>query len=122
MKLTSGIDLIDIARVQQAVDRHGRRFLERVFTPLELAECSGRIDSLAGRFAAKEAVAKALGVGIGQVGWKEIEVQRGPTNAPTLHLYGTAAVLAAELGLQTWSISLSHTQTHAIAMAVLAAT
>ncbi len=120
MKITSGIDLIEIDRVKQAVDRHGQRFLSRVFTPLELVECNGKIESLAGRFAAKEAVAKALGCGIGRVSWKEIEIQRGLANEPVLNLYGMAAEIAAERGFQTWSISLSHTQTHAIALAVAA--
>jgi holo-[acyl-carrier protein] synthase len=121
MKLTSGVDLIEIERVEQAIERHGQRFLERVFTPLELAACSGRVESLAGRFAAKEAVAKALGCGIGRVAWKEIEVQYGPGNAPALQLYGMAAEIAAEQGFYTWSISLSHTRTHAVALAIAAA-
>ncbi len=118
MKITTGIDLIEIERVAQAVDRHGQRFLSRVFTPTELAECSGKIASLAARFAAKEAVAKAMGTGIGRIGWQEIEIVRGASNEPLLRLYGMAAELTGERGFHTWSVSLSHTNTHATAVAV----
>lgn len=118
MRLFSGIDLIEIERVQQAIQRHGQRFLGRVFTAQELSECNGHVDSLAARFAAKEAVAKALGTGIGQIGWQEVEILRGPQNEPLLMLHGAAAELAAEKGWQTWSLSLSHTHAHAIAMVV----
>lgn len=112
---SSGIDLIEIDRVVQAIERHGERFLERVFTPQELTELNGNPASLAGRFAAKEAVAKALGTGIGPVAWREIEILRGPAREPVLHLHGMAARLAAEKHLTQWSVSLSHTQTLAIA-------
>ena len=118
MNLTTGVDLIEIERVEQAASRHGERFLSRVFTPAELAECGLRYDSLAARFAAKEAVAKALGSGIGRVGWQEIEILRGSENQPVLYLHGMAGELADELGFETWSISLSHTRFHAIAMVV----
>jgi holo-[acyl-carrier protein] synthase len=120
VRLATGIDLIEINRVEKALQRHGQRFLSRIFTPAELAECGGRVDSLAARFAAKEAVAKALGTGIGRVGWQEIEIERGPANEPTLLLTGKAAQLADEIGLNTWSVSLSHTHTHALAMVVAA--
>lgn len=118
MKLSTGIDLIEIGRVQKAIERHGQRFLGRIFTSTELRECDGRIDSLAARFAAKEAAAKALGCGIGRIGWQEIEILRGEANKPELKLYGQAKQLANQLGLESWSISLSHTSTHAIAIAV----
>lgn len=117
-KLVSGIDLVEIERVESAVARHGVRFLERIYTPAELEICKHRPQSLAARFAAKEAVAKALGTGIGQVAWHEIEILHGPSNEPQLYLHGSAAELADLLGLQTWSISLSHTHEHAIAIAV----
>ncbi len=120
LHISSGVDLIEINRVIQAIDRHGDRFLGRVFTPQELAELKGNPASLAGRFAAKEAVAKALGTGIGQVAWQEIEILRGPAREPVLHLHGMAAELAAQKNLTSWSVSLSHTQTLAIA-AVFAA-
>jgi len=118
MTLRTGIDLIEIARLQQAIDRHRQRFLRRIFTAQELADCAGNIASLAVRFAAKEAVAKALGTGIGAVGWHEIEIQRGESREPLLRLSGAAAEMGARLGVQTWSLSLSHTQEIAAAMVV----
>lgn len=118
MKLVTGIDLIEIERVAAAVERHGARFLNRVFTPLELAEAGGSPSSLAARFAAKEAVAKALGCGIGPIGWQEIEIRRQPGSQPVLHLSGEAARLAAELGLDTWSVSLTHARDQAAAVVV----
>ena len=116
--LRTGVDLIEIERVRSAIQRHGERFLERVFTPQELAEVGSKPASLAARFAAKEAVSKALGTGIGQIGWCEVEVLRGEALQPVLRLHGEAARLAEELGLRQWSISLSHTHTHAVAMVV----
>ena len=118
MNLRTGIDLIEISRIQEALDKHGDRFLHRVFTDREIAEVGDRIDSLAARWAAKEAVAKAFGTGIGNVQWKEIEILRGPNREPVLHLHGNAKTLAEKDGLTTWSISLSHTEVYAVAMAV----
>ena len=115
--LTTGVDVIEIERIEGAIERHGERFLNRIYTPLELREARNNVSSLAARFAAKEAVAKALGCGIGPVSWREIEIQRGPANRPLLHLNGAAAQLADEQHLQTWSISLSHSQHHAVAFA-----
>jgi len=116
--LTTGVDLIEIERVQSTIQRYGARFLERVFTAQELAEVGNNTASLAARFAAKEAIAKALGTGIGPIAWREIEILRGPARQPLLHLHGAAQKLASEMGFDVWSISLSHTQTHAIAVAV----
>lgn len=118
MKIASGVDLIEIGRFQAALSRHGSRFLERVFTEAEIKEAGAHLASLAARFAAKEAVAKALGTGIGPVSWREIEIRRGPARQPLLLLHGAAAQLAAEQGLTDWSISLSHTQEMAVAVAV----
>lgn len=118
MELKTGIDLVEIERLEQTIERYGERFLKRVFTEKELAEVGNNTASLAARFAAKEAVAKALGTGIGIISWREIEVQRGPAREPLLFLSGAAYGLSTELGLQNWSISLSHTRTHAIAVAV----
>jgi holo-[acyl-carrier protein] synthase len=120
MKLTSGIDIVEIERLKEAIERHGSRLLERVFTSQELAEAKGNPASLAARFAAKEAVSKALGTGIGRVKWHEIEILRGPAREPLLILHGEAACLAEELGYETWTISLSHTHVHAVALAVAA--
>ncbi len=116
--LRTGVDLIELDRVQAAIEAHGDHFLERVFTPGELAYCRGRASSLAARFAAKEAVAKALGTGIWRQGitWTDIEVLSDPeSGAPLLSLHGAAAQLAQAQGLTTWSLSLSHDRGHAIA-------
>lgn len=118
MKLKTGVDLIEISRIDAAISRHENRFLERIYTPAELELCGGRAESLAARFAAKEAIAKALGCGIGDVVWKEIEILHDANRAPVLKLYGKAAQKADELGLANWSVSLSHSQSHAIAFVV----
>ncbi len=116
--LRSGVDLVEIERIESMIARHGSRFLERVYTPRELAEVKRSPSSLAARFAAKEAVSKALETGIGAIAWQEVEILRGPDRQPVLHLNGEAARLAGELGLRSWSLSLSHTRHHAIAFVV----
>lgn len=118
MKLATGIDLLEIDRMHDAIAEHGERFLNRVFTARELDASVRKVESLAGRFAAKEAVAKALGCGIGDVSWKEIEILRTDSGAPQLVLHGAATQMAAEQGLTNWSLSLSHSKCHAIAMVV----
>jgi holo-[acyl-carrier protein] synthase len=120
MKIRTGIDLIEIDRVAEVVSRHGKHYLERVYTPAELEQCGVRAESLAGRYAAKEAAAKALGCGIGEVEWKEIEVLGDEQRAPVLYLRGKAAQKAEELGLTSWSVSISHSQSHAVAVVVMA--
>jgi holo-[acyl-carrier protein] synthase len=117
-KLSTGVDLIEIERIQKAIEQHGDRFVARIFTAAEQRECGGRVASLAARFAAKEAVAKALGCGIGDVSWLEIEVVGDENHAPHLTLHGAAQKMAKELGLESWAISLSHTHEHAVAFAV----
>ena len=121
MNLRTGVDLIEIERIRSAIERHGEHFLKRIFTPAEIELCCGKIESLAARYAAKEAVAKALGCGIGDISWQEIEVLHDSRSAPVLNLYGEAKKLAENLGLDSRSISLSHSQDHAIAFVVLAA-
>jgi len=116
--LRTGVDMIEVSRIQEAAARHGERFYHRFFTAGERAYCGDRFAALAARFAAKEAVAKALGTGIGDVSWQEIEVVNGGRNKPEVLLHGAAAHLAAELGLTEWSLSLSHTHEHAIAFVV----
>lgn len=118
MNLRTGVDMVDIVRLRGIIERYGDRFLKRVYTSTEQAECAGRIESLAARFAAKEAAAKALGCGIGPVAWIEIEVVRNPQGAPALALSGAASRLAEEQGLTQWSLSLSHTPGQAIAVVV----
>lgn len=118
MKLASGVDLVEIARVREAIELHGARFMNRIFTETEQRECDGRAASLAVRFAAKEAAAKALGCGIGDVRWLDIEVRSDEKRAPHLYLHGEGAKRAKELGLTEWSVSLSHTESQAIAFVV----
>ncbi|PIZ25303.1 MAG: holo-[acyl-carrier-protein] synthase, partial [Chloroflexi bacterium CG_4_10_14_0_8_um_filter_57_5] len=88
------------------------------FTSAELKYCAGKDESLAVRFAAKEAVSKALGTGIGPVSWQEIEIRGGEYEAPAIILHDRAERIAKELRLTTWSVSLSHSETHAIAVVV----
>jgi holo-[acyl-carrier protein] synthase len=121
--LSTGVDLIEIARVERLLSRYGDRFLARVFTPAEILYCRGRTAELAARFAAKEAVSKALGVGVRMIArdgihWQDVEVVGDPRGKPLVHLYGRAAERAGELGLAEWAISLSHTREHAIAFVV----
>jgi holo-[acyl-carrier protein] synthase len=118
MILRTGIDLIEIGRLGAIRPAIRQRFLKRVYTPLELAQIGDSNASLAGRFAAKEAVAKALGTGIGPISWQDIEIRRGENGQPELHLFGAAADTAAQIGLETWSISISHDQERAVAVAV----
>jgi holo-[acyl-carrier protein] synthase len=118
MILRTGVDILEIDRVEDVIRRHGARYLERIYTPAELEQSRGTPQYLAGRFAAKEAVAKALGTGIGAVGWQEIEVLEDEKNAPTLKLSGAAQGRSVDLGLVEWSLSISHSRTHAVAFAV----
>lgn len=118
MMLRTGVDFLEIERLRETLERHGEHFLARIFTPSEQTECGQNYASLAARFAAKEAVSKALGTGIGDVGWQDIEILRAESGAPTLVLHGYAQRLATQMGLKTWSISLSHTREHAVAMVV----
>ena len=118
MNLRTGVDLIEIDRIAEMVSRHGKHYLERIYTPAELELCGKRTESLAGRFAAKEAVSKALGCGIGEVKWQEIEIVEDEQSAPVLYLYGEAARKAQELGLTNWSVSISHDQSQVVAFVV----
>jgi holo-[acyl-carrier protein] synthase len=118
MVLRSGVDLFEIARLTRLAPDVRQRFIHRIFTEKENLLVGQSDASLAGRFAAKEAVAKALGCGIGPVAWHEIEIDRGAAQEPVLILHGNAQKIADDLGLQTWSISISHTDSHAVALAV----
>lgn len=121
---TIGVDIVEVARIERAVARWGDRFLRRVFTEAEIEYCQGRAQSLASRFAAKEAVSKALGTGwaaqaeheAGWVDWVEIEVVRYASGEPTLRLHHKALARAAALGIEGWRLSMSHTHEHAVAM------
>ncbi len=123
MVLGLGTDLIETRRVQESIDRFGQRFLERVFTPSEIAYCMRKknaAESFAARFAAKEAGAKALGTGITRgVSWKEFEVQREPGGRPVLHLGGRAGELAEVMGVRRVQLSLTHSRELAMAVVVV---
>jgi holo-[acyl-carrier protein] synthase len=117
-KLAVGADLVEIRRIAELVTEYGDRFGRRVFTDGELANCGARMESLAARWAAKEAVAKALGTGFGPVDHHDIEVVQDQAGCPHVRLYGTAARLAVERGLNQWALSLSHDGGMALAFVV----
>jgi holo-[acyl-carrier protein] synthase len=124
MVLGLGTDLMETRRVEESIDRYGERFLERIFTPDEVAYClrkkKNAAESFAARFAAKEAGAKALGTGISRgVSWKEFEVRREASGRPTLHLSGRAAELAEAMGVKRIQLSLTHSRELALAVVVI---
>jgi holo-[acyl-carrier protein] synthase len=123
VSLSTGVDIIELDRIRQAVERHGQRFLARIFTPQEIARYHHRLPELAARFAAKEAVSKALGVGLNHIsthgiGWHEVEVLPDALGKPVVHLSGRAQELAQAQGLVEWAISLSHGREYAVALVV----
>ena len=118
MTLAIGVDLVEVARVQAVLDRYAARFLARVYTAQEAADCRGQAASLAARWAGKEAVSKALGTGWDGLQWTEIEIVRTPQGKPIVALHGAARAQAERLGLQQWAISLSHTAAYAVAFVV----
>jgi holo-[acyl-carrier protein] synthase len=117
-KFAVGVDIIEIDRVADVIARHGDRFLERVYTADEIAHCRGRIPELAVRFAAKEAVMKALGTGVRGVGWRDIEVLPNRRGKPLVFLYGRGAARAEQIELRALEISLTHSKLFAIASVV----
>jgi holo-[acyl-carrier protein] synthase len=123
MIIGSGIDIIEIRRIQHSIDRFGKRFLDRVFTGAEQAYCLRKrnsAESFAARFASKEAGAKALGTGISYgVSWLEFEVAREPGLRPTLLFHGRAAQIAARIGVAHAALSITHTAELAMASVVI---
>ena len=117
-KLAHGIDVIEIARVRAVLERHGERFLRRVYTEDEVRYCRGRVPELAARFAAKEAVMKALGTGVRGVGWRDIEILPNRRGKPLVFLYGRGAERAERIALRGLDISLTHSREYAMASAV----
>ena len=113
-----GVDIIEIGRIERVATRWGERFLKRVYTEAELRICRDRAPALAVRFAAKEAVMKALGTGTKGIGWREVEVLSNSDGKPLVYLYGKAQKKAEELGLGELAISLSHSRDYAIATVV----
>ena len=119
----TGIDICEVARVREAIDRFGQRFLKRVFTPAEREYCESkrnRIERYAARFAAKEAAMKAIGTGLRRgVTWQDFEVGREPGGRPTLLVKGRAAEFAAKLGMKRAALSITHTKEQAMAQVIL---
>lgn len=117
--LRCGIDLIENRRIAEGIEHFGERFLNRFFTPGEREDCQDHPRRLAARIAAKEAVAKALGTGIGDVSWREIEIRcNNDRHRPALYLHGAAAALAQQMGLTQWDVSLTHTEDYSSAVVV----
>lgn len=123
MILGTGTDLAEVDRIRRAIERHGRRFVERIFTPLEIAYVerkANRYERFAARFAAKEAGMKAIGTGWRRgVKWRDFEVVNLPSGRPTLRLHGIAGRIARELGMRSIALSLTHTKTTAMAFVVI---
>ena len=124
MIVGSGVDLAEVPRIREAIERFGDRFVRRVYTAAEIAYVerrrAGRFERYAARFAAKEAGMKALGVGwTGGVTWHDFEVVNLPSGRPTLNFHGRAAEVAAKLGVRHVALSLTHTREQALAMVVL---
>jgi holo-[acyl-carrier protein] synthase len=112
-----GIDIIKVARIRATLKRFGARFSERVLTPAERRYVRDRPETLAGRWAAKEAVSKVLGLGVRGIGWQEIEVERLPTGQPAIRLHGRASKRAEQLGMERIAVSISHESEYAVAIA-----
>ena len=118
MPYAVGIDMLAISRLRAVLERHNDRFLRRVYTPEEVAFCRGRVHELAARFAAKEAVMKALGTGIRGAGWRDIEILPDRRGKPLVYLYGRARERAETIGLSALDVSLTHERDFAIASVV----
>jgi holo-[acyl-carrier protein] synthase len=116
MKYTLGTDIIELKRIEHAIERWGERFLRRVYTEKEIERYRGRLPSLAARFAAKEAVIKALQPRDGYIFWRDMEVLTEPGGKPYLNLYGRARSRAEALGIKEIEISLSHSREYALAL------
>lgn len=118
----TGVDIVEIARMTEAIDRFGERLLQRIFTADEIRYCKSTarpVQHFAARFAVKEAVLKAMGTGwSGGISWNEIEVVRSKAGAPGIELTGAAAERAATLGVKRWHISVSHSHEYAVAHAI----
>jgi holo-[acyl-carrier protein] synthase len=112
-----GIDIIRVSRIADSLARFGDRFTRRVLTSREAAYVRGRAETMAGRWAAKEAVSKVLGLGVRGIGWRDIEIERLPTGAPAVALHGRAARRAEQLGMGRIALSISHESEFAVAIA-----
>lgn len=112
-----GIDIIRVDRIAASLARFGDRFTRRVLTSGEQRHVRGRPETMAGRWAAKEAVSKVLGLGVRGIGWRDIEIERLPTGQPAVRLHGRAAVRADQLGMDRIAVSISHESEYAVAIA-----
>jgi holo-[acyl-carrier protein] synthase len=112
-----GIDIIKVERIRDTLARFGSRFSNRVLTPAEQRYVRDRPETMAGRWAAKEAVSKVLGLGVRGIGWRDIEVERLPTGQPAVRLHGRAAARAEQLGMGRIALSISHESDYAVAIA-----
>jgi holo-[acyl-carrier protein] synthase len=112
-----GIDIIKVERIRNALDRFGPRFSGRVLTPAERRYVRDRPQTFAGRWAAKEAVSKVLGLGVRGIGWKEIEIERLPTGQPAVRLHGRADARSRQLGMTRIAVSITHEADYAVAIA-----
>jgi holo-[acyl-carrier protein] synthase len=112
-----GIDIIRVSRIADAITRFGDRFTKRILTPSESGYVRNRPETLAGRWAAKEAVSKVLGLGVRGIGWRDIEIERMPTGQPAVKLHGRAAKRAEQLGMGRIAISITHEAEYAVAIA-----
>jgi len=116
--ISVGVDIVEIERIAAALERWDSRFMRRIYTPAEARHCDGRIPELAARFAAKEAISKALGTGLVGIAWSEMEILSDQRGKPEIRLHGRALERARSLGLDEWAISLSHSERDAIAFVV----
>ena len=112
-----GLDIIRVDRIRSALGRFGDRFVDRVLTPAEARYVRGRPETFAGRWAAKEAVSKVLGLGVRGIGWRDIEIERLPTGQPAVRLHGRAAARADQLGVERVAVSITHEREYALAIA-----
>ena len=112
-----GIDIIKVERIQGSLEKFGDRFTRRVLTEAEQRYVRGRPETMAGRWAAKEAVSKVLGLGVRGIGLREIEIERLPTGQPSVRLHGRAAARATQLGMGRVAVSISHESDYAVAVA-----
>ena len=112
-----GIDIIKVDRIRASLERFGTRFTNRVLTPAEQRYVRGRPETMAGRWAAKEAVSKVLGLGVRGIGWRDIEIERLPTGQPAVRLHGRAAARATQLGMGRIAVTISHEADYAVAIA-----
>ena len=118
VNIAVGIDIIEVERVRKVYEHHGERFLKRVFTEMEVRQCRGKATRLAGRFAAKEAISKALGTGLHGVSWSEMEVVQLRSGRPTVTLRGNAKRRAQFLGISAFDVSIADLKDFSIAIAV----